>query len=121
MGKKVEAQNTWAAVVLRYSLETVDWCRSDMKELDRSTRRIMRQNRAYQYSTSMARIYQPRLEGRRGLVCLEQAWEMETVATAAYLHSSRDSKVREAMWSLEEVATLRKNGLGVRAREIEEK
>ncbi len=46
MRGKVEAQNMWGSGVIRYSLGTIDWPRSTMKELDRSTRRILRQNQA---------------------------------------------------------------------------
>ena len=68
--KKVETQNMWGAGVKRYSLGTSDWTRSDERELDRSTRRIMRQNEAHQNGASVARLYLPRAEGGRGLVCL---------------------------------------------------
>ena len=120
-GKKVEAQNTWATAVWRYSLGTVDWCRSDMRKLDKSTRWIMRQNQAHQYGAYVVRIFQPRSVEGRGLVCLEHAWETETVATAAYLHSNCDPQVRQAMWYLEQVTSSNKNGLVMLAREVEEK
>ncbi len=59
-GRKVLAQNTWATAVLRYSLGTVCWSRSEASELDRTTRKIMRQNGAHQYGASVARLYQGR-------------------------------------------------------------
>ena len=73
---KVEAQNTWGAGVMRYSLGTIDWPMSTMKELDRTTWCIMSQNQAHQYGAPIARIYLPRNEGGRVLVNLEHMWEV---------------------------------------------
>ena len=121
VGKKVQAQNTWATAVLRYSLGTVSWVRSDVRELDRMTRKVMRQNKAHQYGASVARLYQARTVGGKGLVNLEQAWETETIATALYLHTNQDSQVRDAMHYLEKVATPTKKGLVQNALEIAQK
>ena len=111
VGRKVRAQNTWATAVLRYSLGTVSWVRSEVRELDRTIRKVMRQNKAHQYGASVARLYQARTVAGKGLVILEKAWETETIATALYLHSNQVSQVRDAMHYLEQVATPIKNGL----------
>ncbi len=119
--KKVEAQNVWGVGVMRYSLGTSDWTRSDMREMDRITRRILRQNGAHQYGASVARLYLPREEGGRGLVCLEQAWETETLAAVNYLHNNADPQVRQAMGHMEEEADNNPNGLVSHAKRICEK
>ena len=62
-----------------------------MRELDRTIRKVMQQNKAHQYGASVARLYQSRTVGGKGLVNLEQAWETETIATALYLHTNQDS------------------------------
>ena len=118
MRGKVEAQNMWGAGVIRYSLGTIDWPRSTMKELDRTTRRIMRQNQAHQYGASVARIYLPRIEGGRGLTRIEHIWEIETVTAAAYLHSNPDQQVRLAMYYREQLVDTSPNGLVAHALEI---
>ena len=112
---KVEAQNTWGAGVMQYSLGTIDWPRSTMKELDRTTRRIMRQNQAHQYGTSIARLYLPRNEGGRGLVNLEHKWEVETPMAATYLHSNPEQQVKLAMQYMEQLADTNSIGLVVHA------
>ena len=53
---KIKAQNMWGTEVLRHSLGTVDWTQSNVKELDRATRRIMRQCQVHQYGASVARL-----------------------------------------------------------------
>ena len=111
MRRKFEAQNTWGAGVLRYSLGTSNWTRSDTKELDRSTRRIMKQSQAHQYGASVARLYLPRSEGGRGLVCLEHARETETLSTTIYLHSNSNPQVSQAMRYMEQVANTNTNSL----------
>ncbi len=117
-GRKALAQNTWAMAVLRYSMGKVCWSRSDARKLDRTTRKIMRQNRAHQYGASVARLYQTRAEGGRGLVSLEQAWETETVATALYLHENHDPQVSKAMRYLEQRVKAGKKGMVSQAFEI---
>ena len=119
--KKVEAQNVWGVGVLRYSLGTSDWARSNMRELDRTTRRILRQNEVHQYGASVARLYLPRAEGGRGLVCLEHSWETETLAAVIYLHDNLDPQVRQAMKHMEEVADENPNGMVSHAKRISEK
>ena len=78
----------------------------------------MKQMQAHQYGASIARLYLPRLEGGRGLICLEHVWETETLAAATYLHSNRDPQVRQAMTYLEQMADKNKNGLAARALEM---
>ena len=109
--KKVEAQNVWEAGVMRYSLGTLDWTNSDVRELVRTTRRVKRQNEAYQYGASVAGLYLPRAEGGRGLVFLEHAWETEMLAAAIYLHTNSDPQVKQAMCHMEQVAKGNPNGL----------
>ena len=121
MGMKAQAQNSWANAVMRFSLGTIGWCRSDVQEMDRATRRIMRQNKAHQYGASVARLYQLRANEGRGLVSLEQAWETETVASVLYLHSNQDPQVHGATRYLEQYAASGKKGLVWRAMEIGEK
>ena len=118
MGMKALAQNSWATAVMRYSLETVSWCQSDVQEMDRATRKIMRQNKAHRYGASVARLYQSRLDGGRGLVSLEQAWETETVANVLYLHNNRNPQVHRAKGYLEQNMASGKKGLVMHALEI---
>ena len=100
MGMKTQAQNSWATATMRYSLGTIGWCRSDVQEMDRVTRKVMRQNKAHQYGASVARLYQPRVNGGKGLVSLELAWETETVASVLYLHTNQEVIEAEAWTKL---------------------
>ena len=92
-----------------------------MKELDRTTRRIMRQKQAHQYGASVARIYLPRNEGGRGLINIEHMWEIETLTATAYLHSNPDQQVRLAMRYREQLVDTNPNGLEAHALGIGEK
>ena len=81
----------------------------------------MRQNKANQCGASVARLYQSRPDGGRGLVSLEQAWETEIVANTLYLHMKQDLQVRRAMGYLEQNAASGSKGLVMHALEIGEK
>ena len=88
-----------------------DWTRSNVRELDESTRRIMRPNESNQYGASLARLLLPRTEGGRGLACQEHAWKTETLAAAIYLHTNSDPQVRQSMSNMKQVAGTNPNGL----------
>ena len=69
----------------------------------------------------MAGLYLPRAEGGRGLVCLEHAWETETLAAEIYLHNNSDPQVKQAMCHMVQVAKGNQNGLVSHAKWIGEK
>ena len=56
----------------------------------------MRQSQAHEYRASVMRLYLPRAGGR-GLICLEHAWETDTLAVAIYLNINSNPQVRQAM------------------------
>ena len=82
---KINANNTWAAAVLRYFFAIIGWSKSDMRKLDRQTRNIMRKNQSHHTNSTINRLYLPRVEGGRGLTNVEQAWEREAISAIIYL------------------------------------
>ena len=104
----MKTHNAWCVGLLRYFLFAIRWVRSDLRQLDRSTRKILRQTKSHHCHASIERLYLPRQEGGRGLTNLEHMWERETVAAARYLHLSQDPQVIEAL-HLQRSQTLRAN------------
>lgn len=93
----MQASNVWGVAVLRYYFGAMRWKRTELRDLDRKTRKIMRQNGSHHFSASLERLYLPRNEGGRGLQNLEQTWEMETTSAAKYLQDVQDPQVIGAM------------------------
>lgn len=94
---KANAHNVWCMGVLRYFLPLVDWKSSEIRNLDRSTRAILRASKAHKREAAVERLYLPRNEGGRGLQNVRHVWEREVVAGALYLRGSQDRQVQGAM------------------------
>ena len=95
-GQAVWAYNGWTAPVLRYYQGVIRWARWDMRQLDRTVRRVMKANGRHCYGASIRKLYPPRSEGGRGLHSMELMWEREVVGVAAYLARSQDDQVKES-------------------------
>ena len=66
-GQAVRASNGWVAPTLRYYQGVIRWSWSDMRQLDRLTRQIMRSTSCHHHGASVRKLYLPRSEGGRGL------------------------------------------------------
>ena len=94
---KVTMTNSWAVSVLRYFYGAMRWCGRDFIEIDRRTRKIMKQCGSHHANASVARLYIPRKAGGRGLQSVQAIWEREVVSSGAYLMLSTDPQVQGAM------------------------
>ena len=65
-GNLIRAINTWAIPVIRYSAPFLDWTIEQMREMDRSTRKLTMHNGLHPRS-NVQRLYISRSEGGRGL------------------------------------------------------
>ena len=61
-GNVIAAINTCTVPLIRYSALFIDWKRDEMKQLDRTTRKIMNLRKALHPRDSVARVYLPRKE-----------------------------------------------------------
>ncbi len=93
-GNKTTANNTWAAAVFRYFCGVVRWTQTDMKELDKLTRRVMAKTGNHHVRAAVERVHLPRKRGGRGVTCIEHMWEREVVACVAYLAGSEDNQTK---------------------------
>lgn len=62
--------NTYAVPILTYSFGILKYSDTDLKELDRTTRRILRKFRMHHPISSTARLYISRKKGGRGLISI---------------------------------------------------
>ena len=64
---KIEAINTLAVPVVTYSFNIINWQMSEIKKLDRKTRKLLTMERMNHPKAEVRRIYRPRQTGGRGL------------------------------------------------------
>ena len=78
-GDTVKAINTWAVPVIRYSAGIVDWKNSELCNMGRETRKILKIYQAVHPRPTVDRLYLPRSEGGKGLLSLEECFNAEKI------------------------------------------
>ena len=112
---KVNATNTWAVALFRYSFPSVRWYRTALMILDRDTRSVLRGFQSHHRNAALERVYLPRREGGRGLHRLSHVWEREVVSAALYLvrRADCDEHLRAVyQYQLERKALMKYTTLG---------
>ena len=61
-GNTVKAINSWAVPVIRYSAGTVDWKNSELRNMDKKTRKVLNMYQALHPRTNVGRLYLPHSE-----------------------------------------------------------
>ena len=84
----VQAINTWAVSVLRYSAPFIEWTREELKTMDRMTRKMLTMHKALHHRDSVCRLYLPRKEGGRGLIAVEDCIDIAKLGLERYLSQS---------------------------------
>ena len=67
-GNLLQAVNTWAVSVVRYTAGILDWSTRELEAIDTKTRKILAMNRALHIRSNVDRLYIKRKEGGRGLM-----------------------------------------------------
>jgi hypothetical protein len=96
-GNVFQAMNVWAVSAFRYSSEILDWTKSELREIDSKTRKLLTMNKAHHPRASVARLYLPRELGGRGLLNIEQSVEEDRKAIAEYLSGSDEELLRKVL------------------------
>ena len=92
--RKVKATNSFATSVLLYHMWTADWPIEHLRELDRSTRQLMNDNKAKHKHESNSLLYLPVDKGGKGMQELETLYKTTKIKTAHYLTVSADPHVQ---------------------------
>ena len=71
-GNSIQAINSWAVPVIRYTAGVIDWTRLELDDLDRKTRKLMTIHHAVHPQSDVDRLYLPRQRGGRGLLQIRQ-------------------------------------------------
>ena len=81
----ITAVNAWAVSLIRYAAPFLEWRRDELKEMDRSTRKVMNMYRALHPRDSVVRLHLPRREGGRGLLSIEDFVDLAKLRLENYV------------------------------------
>ena len=88
---RFEAISTLTVPVVTYSFNIINWKISEIKRLDRKTRKLLTIHRMHQPKADVNRMYLPRRIGGRGLTKLETAYKSTTIEMETYLRNTDDA------------------------------
>ena len=88
---KVTAINTWAVTISRYEAGIVQWKVSELKDLDRKSRKTMTMYGGLHLKSDVDRLYVKRKEGGRGLISVERCIREEENSLGFYAANSEEN------------------------------
>ena len=91
---KVTAINTWAVAIFRYGAGIIQWKASELKDLDRKSRKTMTIYGELHPKSDVDRLYVKRKEGGRGLISVEQCIREEENSLGFYVANSEENLIR---------------------------
>ncbi|XP_053114405.1 uncharacterized protein LOC128328439 [Hemicordylus capensis] len=93
-GNTIQAINTWAIPVIRYTAGITDWTQAELETLDHKTRQIMTINHALHPRSDVDRLYLPRSSGGRGMLQVHQTVEEEKRGLEEYIKDSEEDALQ---------------------------
>ena len=87
---KVAAINVWAVAVFRYGAGIIQWKESELKDVDRKSRKTMTMYGALHPKSNVDRLYIKRKEGGRGLMSVEGCVRGEENSLGFYIASPEE-------------------------------
>ena len=91
---KLTAINTWAVAIFRYGAGIIQWKASELKALDRKSRKTMTMYGGLHKKSDVYRLYVNRKEGGRGLISVEQCIREEENSLGFYVAKSEEKLIR---------------------------
>ena len=91
---RITAINSLAVPVVSYSFNIINWTLSDLRRMDRKTRKMLTIYNMHHPRADVERLYIPRKEGGRGLLQLEMTYKLSTVGLDKYLSEKDDSYIK---------------------------
>lgn len=85
--EKIIAINSWAVPLMTCTCGVLKWSDTELKEMDRGTRKILTKNRMHHPIASTARLYLPRTNGGRGLSNLEDICRKQISSLQKYFNN----------------------------------
>ena len=91
---KVKGINTWAVAIFRYGTGKIQWKASELKDLDRKSRKTMTMYGGLHTKSDVDRLYVKRKEVGRGLISAERCIREEENSLGFYVANSEENLIR---------------------------
>ena len=92
----INAINTWAVAVVRYSAGIVNWTKDEIDLLDRKTRKTLTMHGALHPKANVSRLYMKRKIGGRGLISISDCVYGEQRSIKYYIAKSEEELIEHA-------------------------
>ena len=90
---KIQAINSLAIPVIKYTGYILQWTKAELQQLDRQTRKLLTMYRGLSKRADVDRIYTKRIDGGRGLVSVEEAIMVEEASVERYRQKSKQNVI----------------------------
>ena len=88
---KVTAINTWAVAIFRYGAGIIQWKASELKDLDRKSRKAMTIYGGLHPKSDVDRLYEKKEEGGGGLISVERCIRVVENSLGFYVANSEEN------------------------------
>ena len=82
--------NTWAVPLVKYSGPFLKMTRKELKQMDRTTRKLMTMRKALHPSDDVNRLYVSRKQGRRGFASIEDTVDASIQRLEDYIENTNE-------------------------------
>ena len=91
----INAINSRAVSIIRYSAGIVTWRVNELQDLDRKTRKLLTMYSMFHKKGDVDRLYIKRAEGGRGLISVEDCVLIEKNCLYEYIRNSQEPMLKE--------------------------
>ena len=91
---KVKAINTWAGAIFRYGAGIIQWKASELKDLNRKSRKTMTMYGGLHPKSDVDILYVKRKKGGRGLISVERCIREEENSLGFYVANLEENLIR---------------------------
>ena len=92
------AMKLFAVPILRYSFGIIHWTSTELKQIDRKTRKILYQLKFHHPKSDCNNIYLSRNNGGRGIPCIEDIYSQELSNIVTYIEKNNDALLNEVKY-----------------------
>ena len=98
----IQAINTFAVPAISYGFQVLDWSITELEDIDRQTRNVLRKNHMLHNISDVDRLYVSRRNGGRGLLNITDLYKCQIITYSQYLHQSTETlMILVSVWQTE--------------------
>ena len=86
----IPAIDTFAIPAISYGCQVLDWSITQLEQIDRETRKVLKRNKFLNNHSDNHRIYLPRKQGGRGLLSITDQYKKAMINMSIYLNNTNE-------------------------------